>query len=119
MIGEYGYFRQRFADALDPAWQDITEIDAKVRAGECLLWVAGQTALLCEERDLPMGPVLFGIACVGDMEVLTGEIKPKVEKWAKDNGCAGIAFCGRVGWAKAMPDYKVIQIVALKEFEHG
>ena len=116
MIQHYAYFRQRFADALDPAWQSITEIDEKVRTDDCLMWADGETALLCEIRDLPMGPVLFGLVCCGDMEVLRSELQPLVEQTAKDIGCKGIAFCGRVGWARAMPDYKVVQIVALKEF---
>lgn len=115
MIEQYAWFRDRFADALDPTWQDIDEIDEKVASGSVILWVAGDTALLTELRELPMGPVLFGLVCVGGITALIEEIQPAVETWACEHGCKGIAFCGRPGWTRALKDYRTVQAVALKE----
>lgn len=117
MIHDYLQFRDRFADALDPAWETIEGLDHRIGEGAVQLWVKGDTALATEWRLMGMGPVLFGIVCVGDLDVLTHDIQPKLEQYVRENGGKAIAFCGREGWGRVMAGhgYKVKQVIALKE----
>ena len=121
MNEEYLRFRRRFADALDPEWQDIGEVDGLVAAGLTTMWVSGKTALLTEVRSSPRGPVMFGIVCVGDMGILRGDIRPAVESWAREHGCIAMAFAGRWGWVRAMAEhgYKAKQVIMVKELQDG
>lgn len=33
------------------------------------------------------------------------EVAPKIEQWAKAQGCIAVRIYGRPGWSRAMPDY--------------
>lgn len=87
----------------DDIWQMVLD-------GKCQLWVVFEEAnmkahgmLITELKQYPQKKILCVQHCVGS----TGALQESgvntlrtLEKFAKDEGCAGVEFIGRLGWDK-------------------
>lgn len=112
--------------ATDRTESDLTtaELHARARAGNVILWVAIDDGLIVAamattEIVVRGERTAFILAMSG-----TGEgkwIEPllaDLERIALASGIKRIRLCGRKGWARALPDYRITSIVLEKNF-HG
>ena len=97
---------------------------AQVKHGGRQLWIivndaqprevtaAGVTSL----QGCPTGKKFLQIEVLGGKNVKEWfDLKPQLEKWAKDEGCSAVQAWARKGWAKHLPDYGIAQYVMYKE----
>lgn len=98
-------------------------VEAAILDGSALLWVAydgervwgaAATQIIQTEHRR----VLHIMAASGNLKTgqqLIGEI----EKYGRDAGCVASRITGRLGWAKALPDYKHKRAILEKVLSHG
>jgi hypothetical protein len=97
---------------------------ARTKTGHAQLWAiiedekphkvvaAGLTSLV----DYPTGKRAMLIELLGGESMqMWADLKPDLEKWAKQNGCA-LVFCwARKGWLRKLTDMRVTHYVMTKE----
>lgn len=95
--------------------------------GTMQLWVVFQPAegkifghVITEVKQYPQCKMLVVQYCAGEknhMEHCEVTMYELLDKFAKDNGCAGIEFIGRPGWGKHVKKYGYeIQSVSYQKF---
>lgn len=104
MGADYASWRGRLAQANDPEFWPIEEIDRLLSEGEAQFWCDGRAALVTRIVDYPGGAVAVeSLAGAGDMDALTESIAPAVEQWAKAEA-THLLIIGRPGWARVHRD---------------
>lgn len=112
---DYWSWRDRLAEANDPAFWPIEAIDSLVLSGAGQFWCDGQSALVTTAREYPGGAVaLEAIAGAGRLESLAGPIAASVEQWAREQGFSHLLIAGRPGWARVHRGWKHYQSVLIK-----
>lgn len=83
-----------------------TEDDVIVRliSGEYKLWRNDGAALITAFAQYPQFKAVEIKWGGGDLSAIL-EIKPQVEKFARNNGCREVVAGGREGWGKVCNDY--------------
>lgn len=79
----------------------------ELMSGKLLLWSGQKSAIVTEfvEYDTKKMKSLNWFLVGGDMdELLT--MKPKIEEWAKAQGCKRVTCAGRKGWERVLSDYR-------------
>lgn len=114
--------RAWFATVFDdyPADTTIEVTEADVLSGMQLLWiaveglsiVAAATTALCKT---PARKFCQVTACYGVNTKLWGKFMPKVEAYAKAEGCQSVRLSGRRGWMRVLSDYQQPWIVLEKD----
>lgn len=114
----YSSFRDQFAEAMDPRFHTIDEMDAKVATGAALLWFGDDSAIAAEIVQYPGGPVIHGLVAAGNLEEITEVLIPQAEAWGKDQGCIGSLIESRPGWERQLKShgYSAHQIALWKGF---
>jgi hypothetical protein len=76
------------------------DVVALVEAGLLQYWPAPRSVCLTEILQSPRKKVFNVWLVAGDMGELI-EMYPRVEQWAKDQGCTIATFTGRPGWERS------------------
>ncbi len=110
---------QMLREAMENGSGDFADIEGPVLAGDRLLWLA-----LDEERIWAAAVTGLHVehehkfaviwACGGHEKHRWLALKDELEKFAKAEGCECIRVYGRRGWARELPDYRLIQITLEK-----
>jgi hypothetical protein len=99
----------------------FADVEASVRDGSALLWLA------CRNEQI-LAAAVTQLTRSNDRKVCTvlalgGSERPKwlplreqLEAYARAEGCTAMRVCGRTGWARLLPDYRVRRIVLEKDF---
>ena len=91
-----------------------TDVVYAIIKGEMKLWLGKKCALITEFRQYPRMLEISVFAAGGDMSEIM-EMKVKIEKFGKDNGCARSRIEGRKGWERVHPDYRFLGMTLVKE----
>lgn len=104
MNTDYAAWRDRLAQANDPAFWPIEAIDAELGANRAQFWCDGTSALVTRIVEYPGGAkVLEGLAASGTLESIWGQIVPQLEAYARLHGIKRLHAMGRPGWSRAHP----------------
>lgn len=102
----YRRFRDRFAEAMDPAFYPIEYLDGLILAGRARLWAAEHAAIVAEIKDYPGGArVVHGLVAAGRIEDINRLLIPLAEAWGKAAGCTHAIIESRSGWMRALRAY--------------
>jgi hypothetical protein len=83
----YQHWRQAFADMLDPRTHTPEWLDGEVTEGRIKCWATPDAAIIAEIKTYPTGArELHGLAAVGHMVTIVGELIPLAEKWGTQDG---------------------------------
>ena len=80
----------------------VAEVRAEVDSGRATAFVGEQSILICslhKHHDIISGHGWLG---AGNMAELIGQLRPKAERWAQDQGASEITLDGRMGWKKPL-----------------
>ena len=114
---DYAAWRDRLAQANDPAFWPIEAIDAELGANRAQFWCDGTSALVTRVVEYPGGArVLEAVAASGVKDALTGPIEAQCEAFARSAGLTHMKIEGRLGWLKNRPvGWRAHQVVLLKD----
>jgi hypothetical protein len=105
-LAGYRRFRDRFAEAMDPAFYPIDHLDALILSGRARLWVGAQAAIVAEIRDYPGGArAVHGLVAAGRIGEIEAQLIPLAEAWGKALGCTCAIVESRPGWMRALKPY--------------
>lgn len=100
---QYLRFRDRFAEAMDPALYSISYLDSLIYSGLAFFWSTEQAAIIAEIRHYPTGATdIHGLIAAGDMDDIVNVLIPQAEAWAKAHGCVGAIIESREGWGRVL-----------------
>ena len=112
---EYLKFRDGFAQLLDERFYPLGWLDQQVFSGALKLWTNEDAAIIAELKAYPGGAVeVHGMAATGDLDAIRRLI-PLAEQWGASNGAILATIASRPGWASALKDYQMHQVVIRKE----
>ena len=114
----YRRFRDRFAEAMDPAFYPIDYLDTLILSGRARLWVGTDAAIVAEIRDYPGGArVVHGLVAAGRIGEIKAHLIPRAEAWGKAMGCTSAIIESRSGWMRALKPfgYEPHQMAVRKE----
>jgi hypothetical protein len=99
-----------------PMPEDIVE---QLRSGTRLLWVAVQgdriiAAMLTQLFPMRSGLVCKALECGGEKMSTWLKLRKGIEEYAKREGCGRVIVEGRPGWARLLPDYRMIGVTLEK-----
>ena len=110
----YADWRDALADANDPAFMPIEEIDRRLAEGRAQFWCDGKAALVTEVIQHPGGAVTVDtLAAAGSMKSLTRNIEPTVAAWAAPFA-THLRIIGRPGWARVWRTWRHEQSILTK-----
>jgi len=122
MGDQYKDWRDRLADANDPAFWPIEAIDALIAQGQAQFWATDKAALVTRVVTYPGGAVaLEAMAASGEKAELVETIAPAVEEQAREAGLTHMKVPGRPGWGRALKqhDFRLHQEILIKELADG
>lgn len=114
----YRRFRDRFAEAMDPAFYPIDYLDTLLLTSRARLFVGEHAAIVAEIRAYPGGArALHGLVAAGRLEEIGNILIPRAEAWGKALGCTRAIIESRVGWLRALKPhgYESHQVALRKE----
>jgi hypothetical protein len=96
------------------------DVARDLAAGTALLWLAwdGERILAAAVTALELveGEKLCTIvACGGEGFARFGPLIGGLERYARAEGCARMRICGRKGWVRLLPDYRVRRVIIEKQ----
>ena len=107
----YQRFRDQFARLLDPALYPLEWLDLQVSQGIFQLFSTEDSAILVKIERYPSGLLeAHGMAAVGKLPEIIGDLIPQAEAWATAMGCKFARIESREGWVRAMSNYSVYQV---------
>lgn len=95
-------WRGEIAKAADPAFYPIEGIEADIRSGKSQLWMLPNCCVISEIVDYPGEKVCQCLWAAGDLSEILSDLSPKLEAWAKAQGCQSMLVESREGWARAL-----------------
>lgn len=102
----YRRFRDQLAEAMDPAFYPIENLDELLLSGRARLWVGEHAAIVAEIRDYPGGArAVHGLVAAGRIEEINAQLIPQAEAWGKALGCTCAIIESRAGWMRALKPY--------------
>ena len=112
----YEEWRDRLAEANDPAFWPITALDLELSEGRAQFWSDGEAAMVTRVVSYPGGAVCLDVlAAAGNLRKLTQQIAPAAEEWARANGLTHLLVAGRPGWTRVLKNWRHYQNVMVKE----
>ena len=114
----YENWRDRLAEANDPAFWPITAFDQMLADGSAQFWGTDKAALLTKVNEYPGGAVAIEVlAAAGSGNELRGPIAEAVEAWGRSFGATHIRIEGRRGWGRTLKPsgWTIHQEILLKE----
>lgn len=123
MVADWaGYlaFRDVFAEVMDERYHTLAWLDDQVLQGKVFFWRTDNAAIIAEIRDYPTGAKdIHGLIAAGDLSEIIEILIPTAEKWGCSQGCIAAQIESRPGWARALKDYAVHQVIVRKELADG
>lgn len=95
----------------------LDDVREGLASGQLTLWPGERSCHVTQFATYPRGKVVEVVASGGDLEELVGVLRPKIETWAKAQGCAAAFVIGRSGWTRAIKNsgYEPLYTVLAKE----
>jgi len=97
---------------------DFADIEKDVLAGNQLLWLAISDRVEAAATTHLSRNVCTLTACSGHQRERWLPLFARIEKYAKDEGCATMRIYGRKGWERVLDGYKA-EYVILEKALHG
>ncbi len=120
MSDSYADWRERLADANDPAFWPVEAIDQALADGRAQFWCDGAAALVTRVVEYPGGArALEALAAAGDMQALVGSLAGKAEAEARVAGLTHMLVAGREGWPRRLKGWRHYQTIILKDLADG
>lgn len=85
--------------------------------GQAQLWLAitsDQQVIGAGVTEI-IGPACWIIAWGSDDQKRCAPLLEVIEEFARENGCARVRLCGRLGWQRVLPGFKPQAVVLEKE----
>lgn len=80
----------------------LEDVRALVDAGEARLWTGERSAVVTVVEEDPCERRLLVWLAGGDLSELLDGLRPRIEAWARANGCRRMLVIGRPGWERAL-----------------
>lgn len=80
----------------------LDDVAAMVGRGEAQFWSAPGSAMVTMVEDDPHERRLLIWLAGGELRELIGQVLPRVEAFARENGCRRLMVIGRAGWERAL-----------------
>jgi hypothetical protein len=98
----------------------FADVAADVRGANAYLWlgVDGNTIIAAAVTKVTQddgGRLCTIVACGGHDWRKFGPLIAGLEAYARAEGCAAIEICGRPGWRRRLPDYRLAKVVIRKK----
>lgn len=99
---------------------EVSDIQMQVMLGEALLWLAAEGTSVIGAGVTRLIDVGGKKSCeifawgAEDQQKCAPLLKT-IEKYAKNEGCASMRLSGRRGWARQLPDYRLVAVILEKE----
>jgi hypothetical protein len=98
---------------------DVADVERRLRSGAALLWLVwdGEQVLAATVTELAGASgekVCTIVACGGKGLARFRHLIGDLERWAAREGCTRMRICGRKGWARVLPDYRVACVIIEK-----
>jgi len=78
------------------------DVEQAIRSGEAQFWPGRACAAVTQIEDYPKVRAASFWLAGGDLDELRDELRPRVEAWAKAQGCRHLTITGRQGWGRAL-----------------
>jgi len=92
---------------------DFSDINKLVEKGKLKIFQNKDGVLITHLVPYPKKKILSILLGAGTLDKVLSLV-PKVEDYAKENGCTELIFAGRKGWEKVLPDWKFKNIMMKK-----
>jgi len=97
----------------------FADVEADVRGANAYLWLAVEdgavlAAAVTKVTQEDGGRLCTIVACGGRDWKKFGRLIAGLEAYARAEGCAAIEICGRPGWRRRLPDYRLAKVVIRK-----
>jgi len=103
MVGDYRRWRLQLGQALDPRYHNQEWLDWMVMGGRAMCFSTGDCAVVAELRYYPSGAKdVFVICAAGDPIATRDVLAPRLEQWAKAEGCLAIMAESREAWIRLL-----------------
>jgi hypothetical protein len=98
-------------------WDDVRDGLSK---GNYQIFDSDDGVMITEINQLPSGRYIKVFIAAGRLPGIM-DLVPKIEKFARAEGCQSLLANGRRGWAKILPDYgwKEVGVVYSKDVTHA
>ena len=98
----------------------FADVEADVLASNAWLWLAieNTTVLATAVTKVTQengGRLCTIVACAGRDWTKFGGLIAGLEAYARAEGCSAVEICGRPGWMRRLPHYRVTKIVMRKQ----
>jgi hypothetical protein len=98
---------------------EAADVERNLRSGAALLWLVwdGEAVLAATVTELA---VVGGekhciiVACGGNGFARFGHLIGGLERYASAEGCGRMRICGRRGWARVLPGYRIERVIIEK-----
>lgn len=101
---------------MDQRLHPIAWLDARVAAGDVDVFATDDSIILTEFRQFPSGAwEIHGVVAAGNKDAIVKELIPLAEEYGRQRGCIIASIESRLGWAKALPDYQLHQVILRKD----
>lgn len=109
--------RQHVYAAMDRGGlRSAQDVEREVLAGRALLWVVVEAQRVCGAGVTELADGACWIVAWGaDDHSRCAALLATVEDYARAEGCYAIRICGRKGWERMLPDYRLKAVVLGKE----
>ena len=102
MSDSYWNWRDRLANANDPAFWPIETIDEMLVNGTAQFWCDGTSAVVTCLETFPGGALVVKVLSgAGTSESIWREIAPRIEAFGREKGARAIHILGRLGWERS------------------
>ena len=98
----------------DVGTHDVADVWSKIEQGHAQLWPLPNSVLITTIDVYPKRKALHWWIAGGDLKEIQ-ENEPRVNEWAKRMGCDIAMIGGRKGWLRAVPGYREVQTVMVKD----
>ena len=81
---------------------EIGDVENAIEAGDALFWPGQACAIVTQFWTMPRARVLNFWLAGGDLTELVEVLRPRIEAFARDNGCTAVVIAGRKGWQRVL-----------------
>lgn len=95
------------------------DVEDHVLNGRMLLWLVWDkpkilAAVVTQLATTECTKACVIVACGGEKSGVWLHLISKIENYARAEGCAAVRIIGRSGWARVLPEFRVVHIVLEK-----
>lgn len=112
----YLTFRPAFFEVMDQRYHTLDWLDRQLLERKVHFWRSDNAAIIAEIRHYPTGAKdIHGLIAAGELSEIVEILIPAAEEWGREQGCIAAQIESRPGWARALKDYAVHQVIVRKE----